>query len=125
MSRLLADTHAALWALADDPKLSEPARGAIVDPSNEVLVSIASLWEISIKRATGKLRAPAELPEEIVAAGFTLLPIAPEHAWAAGGLQAHHGDPFDRLLVAQALTERLVVITRDDRFGAYGVESLW
>jgi PIN domain nuclease of toxin-antitoxin system len=124
VSRLLVDTRALLWWLDDAPDLSEPARAAISDPANAPLVSTASLWEIAIKRALGKLTAPPELPGEIVDAGFGWLPVDVEHAWAAGGLPPHHRDPFDRLIVAQALEEQIPVITRDPRFAAYGVRVI-
>ncbi|HWT25615.1 MAG TPA: type II toxin-antitoxin system VapC family toxin [Solirubrobacteraceae bacterium] len=125
MSRLLVDTHAVLWWLADDPALSSGARAAIADPSAEPLVSAASLWEIAVKRSLGKLRVPDDLPDEIAAAGFGRLPVSPEHAWAVRGLPFHHRDPFDRLLVAQAQAERLPVVTADVRFAPYGVETRW
>ncbi len=118
------DTRALLWWLDDAPDLSEPARAAISDPANVPLVSTASLWEIAIKRALGKLTAPPELPGEIVDAGFGWLPVDVEHAWAAGGLPPHHRDPFDRLIVAQALEEQIPVITRDPQFAAYGVRVI-
>jgi PIN domain nuclease of toxin-antitoxin system len=125
VSRLLVDTHAVLWWLADDPALSAVARAAIADPSADPVVSAASLWEIAIKRSLGRLTAPDDLPEEIAAAGFDWLPVRPEHAWEVRALPSHHGDPFDRLLVAQARVERLPVITADARFAAYGVETRW
>jgi PIN domain nuclease of toxin-antitoxin system len=125
VSRFLVDTHALLWWLDDAPALSASAREAIADPVSEPLVSTASVWEIAIKRSLGKLTAPAELLEEIVDAGFAWLPVDPEHAWAARELPFHHRDPFDRLLVAQALVERVSVVTRDVRFAAYGVKTRW
>ena len=125
MSRWLVDTHAVLWWLDDAPALSPAAREAIAEPSNDVLVSTASLWEIAIKQSLGKLSVPAELPDEIVDAGFRWLPVGPEHGWAARELPFHHRDPFDRLLVAQALEEGIPVITRDERFVAYGVTTRW
>ena len=125
MSRFLVDTHALLWWLDDAPDLSGPARAAIADPTNEPLVSAASMWEIAIKRSLGKLTVPEELPDDVVEAGFGWLPVTAEHAWAAHGLPLHHRDPFDRLLVTQALGEGLPVITRDERFAAYGVRTHW
>jgi PIN domain nuclease of toxin-antitoxin system len=83
------------------------------------------MWEIAVKRSLGKLTVPEELPDEIVDAGFGWLPVAPEHAWAVRGLPLHHRDPFDRLLVAQALAERIPIVTRDERFAGYGVETCW
>ena len=125
MSRVLVDTHAVLWWLAEDPALSATAHATIADPSSEPLVSIASLWEIAIKCSIGKLTAEDDLPTILVEEGFAWLPVSERHAWEARVLSPHHGDPFDRLLVAQALTERLPVVTADRRFAAYGVDVRW
>jgi PIN domain nuclease of toxin-antitoxin system len=125
VSRLLLDTHAVLWWLADDPALSSPARDALADPTNEPFVSAVSIWEIAIKRSLGKLTAPDDLPDRIAEQGFSWLPVDIAHAWQVRDLPAHHGDPFDRLLIAQALTERLPIITADARFNDYGVEVRW
>jgi PIN domain nuclease of toxin-antitoxin system len=125
VSRLLVDTHALLWWLTDDAALSQAAREALADPATEPLVSAASLWEIAIKRSLGKLSAPDDLPDRIVDGGFSWMAISPAHAWHVRDLPRHHGDPFDRLLVAQALTERLPIITSDARFNDYGVEIRW
>ena len=125
MSRLLIDTHALLWWLTDDPALSPAARTAIAEPANEPFVSAASLWEIAIKRSLGKLAAPEDLPDSISQEGFALLAISAQHAWRVGDLPMHNRDPFDRLLVAQALIERLPIITADARFSGYGVEVRW
>ncbi len=121
--RLLLDTHAFLWWLADI-KLSTLARDAIAEPDNEVLVSAASAWEISIKQALGKLNAPRDVADRIRINRFTALPISVAHALVAGALPPHHRDPFDRMLVSQALHEGLTVVTRDARFAAYGVPIL-
>jgi PIN domain nuclease of toxin-antitoxin system len=83
------------------------------------------VWEIAIKRSLGKLEVPPELVDEIDDAGFSWLPVAAEHAWAVTELPFHHRDPFDRLLVAQALAERLPVVTRDPQLAGYGVETRW
>jgi PIN domain nuclease of toxin-antitoxin system len=125
VTRLLVDTHALLWWLTDDLALTPTARDALADPGNEPLVSSASVWEIAIKRSLGKLTAPDDLPDRIADAGFAWLPVSPVHAWQVRDLPAHHGDPFDRLLVAQALTERLPIITADASFDDCGVEVLW
>lgn len=125
MSRLLVDTHALLWWLTDDRALSRTAREALADPANEPLVSAASVWEIAIKRSLGKLSAPEDLPERISEEGFSWLAISPAHAWQVRELPAHHRDPFDRMLIAQALTEHVPVITTDSRLTEYGVEIRW
>lgn len=125
MSRLLVDTHVLLWWLTDDAALSPTAREVLADPAKEPLVSAATLWEIAIKRSLGKLTAPDDLPDRIVDEGFSWLAISPMHAWQVRDLPGHHRDPFDRLLVAQALTERLPVVTADARFSDYGVEVRW
>ncbi len=125
MKRLLVDTHALLWWLGDDPGLSTLARDLLADPENEPLVSSATVWEIAIKRAAGKLRVPDDLPERIADAGFGWLPVAPRHAWEVHALPMHHRDLFDRLLVAQSLAERLPLVTADARFSDYGVDVRW
>src|SRR3954454_888915 len=125
MPRLLLDTHVVLWAVGKVAALSPTARTLLGDPENESLVSIASLWEIAIKRSLGKLNVADELPSKIDASGFDWLGITREHAWAVRSLPHHHRDPFDRLLVAQALTERLPLISNDARLDAYGIERVW
>lgn len=125
MSRFLFDTHAVLWWLSDDARLSDPARELISDPATVALVSVASAWEIGIKRGLGKLRAPTDLLEVIAEQGFEWLAIEPAHGWAVAELPAHHGDPFDRLLIAQAIAEEIPIVTADPRFGAYAVQVRW
>jgi PIN domain nuclease of toxin-antitoxin system len=121
---LLLDAHAILWWLADDPTLHPAARSAIADPANDVLVSAASIWEIEIKRALGKLSAPEELVEAVDESGFDVLSITGRDAQAAGALPSHHRDPFDRMLVAQSGRLGAVVVSRDDAFLAYGTDVL-
>ena len=119
MSRILLDTHLLLWAVAEPRKLPPGARKRIEEA--DIFVSAASLWEVSIKAALGKLAAdPAELLAEIEPAGFTLLPITGEHAAAVAKLPAVHADPFDRMLVAQAKTEPLLLLTNDAVLAGYG-----
>ena len=118
--RLLLDTHALLWWLADEG-LNAPAREAIADPANLVAVSAASAWEISIKKTLGKLTAPDDLEHQVQEGGFVALPISLAHGVAAGRLPRHHEDPFDRMLIAQAMAEGLTIVTRDKHFDAYGV----
>jgi len=121
--RLLLDTHALLWWLADDG-LTDPARDAIADPANLVMVSAASAWEISIKKALGKLQAPDDIERQVDDGGFTPLPISIAHGLDAGQLPRHHEDPFDRMLIAQAIAEGLTIVTHDKRFSQYAVPTL-
>ena len=125
MTRVLVDTHALLWWLTDDPALSAAAREAMADRGHEAIVSTASMWEIAIKRSLGKLTTPNDLPEQITDAGFGWLEITAAHAWHVRDLPMHHRDPFDRLLVAQALVEDVSVVTSDARFADYGVRVCW
>ncbi|MFA5551077.1 MAG: type II toxin-antitoxin system VapC family toxin [Trueperaceae bacterium] len=118
---LLLDTHVLLWVLTDERSISKAARSAIEHPGNQVFVSAATAWEIAIKRGLGKLRAPQDYLESLELYRFTPLDISSEHALAVEHLPKHHNDPFDRLLIAQALTESLTLVTRDDQFGAYEV----
>lgn len=121
-SRLLLDTHIALWAVIGSSRLGARARQAIV-LAEEVYVSVASLWEIAIKHSLGKGDRPvsaAQASEAFVEAGFRMLDVQPAHAVAAEQLPWLHGDPFDRLLIAQAFTEPLVLVTRDARIAGYG-----
>lgn len=123
---LLIDTHVLLWALDDDPLLSSAARAAITDGRNLVFVSAATAWEIVIKKALGKLRAPTEsYLDELRRHRFTPLDITTPHALAVETLPLHHTDPFDRLLVAQAQVEKLTLVTRDARLQAYAVPIIW
>ena len=122
--RLLLDTHVLLWWLADDPGLGEEARAGISAPDSAVYVSAATVWEISIKRALGKLEAPSDLLRQIELSRFEPLSMSAAHAHAAGALPRHHDDPFDRMLVAQAISEGLTLLTRDPRMVLYGVGVL-
>jgi PIN domain nuclease of toxin-antitoxin system len=122
--RLLLDTHTLLWAIQDDPQLDAEARRAITDPSNEVYVSSASVWEISIKRAQGRLETPDNLAAMIAQAEFAELAVSHVHGELAGALPLHHRDPFDRMLVAQAQAEDLVLVTRDPHITSYDVQTM-
>jgi len=113
-----------LWWLADDPRLSAGVRVAIGNGETRVAVSAASAWEISIKRAIGKLVAPDDLRATVVENRLEELPISFEHAAAAGRLPRHHDDPFDRMLVAQARSEGLVLVSGDAVMSLYEVEVL-
>ena len=124
MKGLLLDTHILIWWLDDDRRLPPWARLALSDPETPCFVSSATLWEIGIKRALGTLEAPAELTSVIGEEGFLGLPISLDHAERAAALPPIHGDPFDRMLIAQALAESLTLISVDPQFAAYGVELL-
>ncbi len=123
--KLLLDTHAALWLLADDERLGGDARRELSVETNRVLLSAAVVWEVSIKRAIRKLEVPDEYLALLLDAGVEELPVRIEHALAVERLPPHHGDPFDRLLVAQALTEGATLVTGDPALRAYGVPVLW
>lgn len=129
MPRLLLDTHAFLWWVADDPNLTAAARAAITDVSNTCYLSLASCWEMAIKSSLGKLRLTRPvgrfLSEQLAANGFPLLNIELRHAATVENLPFHHRDPFDRLLIAQALTEKLTMVTAESVFADYGVPLLW
>lgn len=118
---LLLDTHALLWWLDDSPALSRAARAAIADGGNLVFVSAASIWEIRIKVALGKLEIPSGFREVLLAQPFLPLDITAEHAHAVARLLNLHRDPFDRMLLAQARVERLTLVSHDSRFADYGL----
>lgn len=120
---LLLDTHVFLWWMWGED-ISSEAAAAISDPETIALVSAASVWEIAIKRALGKLEVPDSIEAELEGHGFRALTITAEHAERAGGLPLHHRDPFDRMLVAQAQMEGLTLVTRDPAFAAYDVRTL-
>ena len=122
---LLLDTHTLIWALEDSPRLSPLARAAIVDRDNQVLVSIVSGWEIAIKRSLGRLEAPDDLEPVIDAAGFTRRPITFADVRRLGSLPAHHRDPFDRMLVAQALEDGIPLVTCDPQMARYQIQVIW
>jgi PIN domain nuclease of toxin-antitoxin system len=120
---LLLDTHVVLWWLADAPSLSDEIK-ARLDQDPDVCVSPATIWEVTIKQAIGRIKEPADLPERIRDSGFTELPITSAHAMAAGRLPLIHRDPFDRMLVAQAQCEGLTLVTRDANCQKYEVSVL-
>jgi len=123
--KLLLDSHAFLWWLAEDPKLGAEARQAVAAPSSVIHVSAATVWELSIKAALGKLDLDgADLVEEIEENDFLELPMTARHSLAAAALPRHHEDPFDRMLIAQARIEGLTIVTRDSAFRQYGVSIL-
>src|SRR5215510_16596420 len=127
--RLLLDTHALLWWLDGDRRLSLKARRAIADQANVILVSAASAWEITTKARLGKLPGATDVAADVAACvtdqGFVPLDITLLHAQRAGRLPGEHRDPFDRMLIAQAQIEDLAVVTNDEVFDEYGVARLW
>ena len=129
MRAYLLDTAIFLWSLGPAEKLNSQARALLEDRSTELFLSAASSWEISIKVALGKLRLPESastyLPKRLTSQGIRSLPISHLHALTAGELPRHHRDPFDRMLVAQARSEDLVLMTADSSFKKYSVEILW
>lgn len=126
---ILLDTHAFLWFIAGSENLSDKARELIEDEANHVFLSAASLWEMAIKVSLGKLTLtePFEtlIPEQLAVNGIELLAISVPHATRVASLPFHHRDPFDRLLIAQALTEEIPIISGDEAFDAYGITRLW
>lgn len=122
---VLLDTHALIWSLEDSPRLSPVARGVIEDAGNVILASATSAWEISIKKALGRLAAPDDLEAAIEAAGFTKRTITFADAYRVGALPMHHSDPFDRMLVAQALQDGVPIVTCDPQVARYPVQIIW
>ena len=122
--RLLIDSHALLWILSSPQQLSAHARSALGDPANERFVSVAALWEIAIKVSVGKLSIPMTLDAAIIHSASTSLAITIDHAKRVQTLPFHHRDPFDRMMIAQAMEDGLMVVTRDRHFQAYGVPVL-
>lgn len=120
---LLLDTHVVIWWLVDDPTLAEEIKSRL-DHEPDVYVSPATIWEVAIKQAIGKLKEPEDLPERIRDSGFRELPVTSDHAMAAGRLPLIHRDPFDRMLVAQARCEGLTLVSRDPEIRKYEVSVL-
>jgi len=121
--RLLLDTHVALWALTGSPRLSERARDLILEPANDVYFSAATVWEIAIKHRLAKKDMPISGDEAVklfAEAGYIELPMSASHASATEELPMHHADPFDRILVAQAISEPLRLLTHDQALLPYG-----
>lgn len=126
---LLLDTHAFLWFINNDPRLSSAAAQQISDPDVRVVVSVVSAWEIVIKLGTGKLTLDRPLkelwPESVAANDFEILEVTADHVLAVEDLPLHHRDPFDRLLIAQAITEDLQLVSADAAFGPYPIQRVW
>lgn len=127
--RLLLDTHAVIWAYTNDPKLSTTAANLILDPAHDKLVSPASYWEMAIKLGTRKLILAEPFPDFIQHAvfdnGFAVLPIEPRHCLPLVSLPRHHNDPFDRLMIAQAMVENMPIVSIDPAFDPHPVQRLW
>jgi PIN domain nuclease of toxin-antitoxin system len=119
--RLLLDSQIVLWSLHSPERLSAEAVAAIIDPVNSVDVSVASLWELAIKQSIGKLTVDADLRKHLALQSFAELPVLGEHTLVVRDLPMHHRDPFDRLLIAQAMCEGLTIVTADRAFAAYDV----
>ncbi|AFY50799.1 hypothetical protein Nos7524_5074 [Nostoc sp. PCC 7524] len=122
--KLLLDTCALIWSLEDNPCLLPETRRQISDQLNSVFISAISVWEIEIKRKKGQLKVPENLLEAISLTQFKFLSVTEHHALKAANLPDYHKDPFDRLLIAQAILEKMVIVTSDSRFGQYGVPVL-
>ena len=127
--RVLVDTHVFLWWVEGDRALPVKARAALADQENECLISLVSAWELAIKAGLGKLKLALPVKryvvEHVAANGFRMLDIQIAHVGRVETLDPHHGDPFDRLLIAQALEEKLPVVTADPVFRRYGVKRIW
>jgi PIN domain nuclease of toxin-antitoxin system len=127
--KLLIDTHTFLWWVEDDASLSAKARAAIAEPGHECFFSVASGWEMAIKISLGKLKIPAALdrflPEQLAANNFDVLGIETRHLTRVAALPFHHRDPFDRLLAAQAVEDKLTIVSADPIFKEYGVKRIW
>jgi PIN domain nuclease of toxin-antitoxin system len=122
---LLLDTHVLLWSRGEYRRIGASVRETITDPEIAVFFSAASIWEIAIKHASGKLRMPASLLATMAERGFSELPVRASDGLRAGALPPHHADPFDRMLIAQAQSGDLTLVTSDRRIAAYDVDVLW
>jgi PIN domain nuclease of toxin-antitoxin system len=127
--RLLLDTHSFLWFLLDEPKLSKTAKDSIADPDNDIEISPASYWEIAIKISLNKYSLPEPyeqfMERELATNQLRILPIEPKHTATLTSLPFHHRDPFDRLIIAQAMVEQIPIISGDEAFAAYPVTRIW
>lgn len=122
--KLLLDTHILLWWLTQDQKLSQTAIDTIADSDNIIFISAATAWEIAVKKMIGKLEAPDDLPIALAANDFLELPITIEHSQKLYQLPLHHHDPFDRIMVAQAIAEDLTFMTRDTKISLYEIKII-
>ena len=127
--RILIDTHVFIWWTSDSQKLSFTVYNLLTSPKTQVIFSVVSIWEMQIKLSLGKLQLKTALPElvedEVKQNKIELLPLDLSHIYALSNLPNHHRDPFDRLLIAQAKSEALVIISIDEKFDGYDIERLW
>jgi PIN domain nuclease of toxin-antitoxin system len=127
--RILLDTHTFLWFITADPRLSSPAQQALAAGSNQLYMSLASVWEIAIKVGIGRLPIPAPLesfiPEQLRLNRIELLPITMEHTFQVAHLPLHHRDPFDRIIIAQSIRESMPLVSADEAFDAYPIQRIW
>ena len=127
--KLLLDTHTFLWFIMDIGRVSSRALESMKDPQNDLILSVASAWEIAIKTARGKLKLAGPIdefmPSQLAENRIALLPITLDHALRTAALPLHHADPFDRLLIAQSQVERIPILTSDAEFARYNVETVW
>ena len=127
--KILFDTHAFFWIVSDDPRLSAAARKIFARSDSEIILSVASIWEILLKAQTGKFPFPrpadAYIRAQIKKSSITVLPIRLEHVFRLEQLALHHRDPFDRIILAQALEENIPIVSADSKFRLYPVEVLW
>ncbi|MBF0426425.1 MAG: type II toxin-antitoxin system VapC family toxin [Magnetococcales bacterium] len=123
--RYLLDTHILLWSLSDVERLSPKVRDIIIGPRHEVFVSVVSAWEIAIKKGLGRLSAPDGMEAEVRRCGFSTLLVTFGHTEMLATLPHHHRDPFDRMLIAQARSDRLILVTADPMFAVYDVDLLF
>ena len=122
--KLLLDTHILIWWLSQDRRLSQPESDIITNPDNLIFVSAATAWEIAVKKMIGKLEAPDDLPAALAANNFLELPITIDHSQKLYQLPLHHHDPFDRIMVAQAISEDLIFMTRDAKIALYEIRTI-
>lgn len=127
--RVLLDTHTFIWWAYNDPSLTQTVKDIIADKNNDVFFSAASSWELAIKVSRGKLiltlPVNALVTSQVFQHQFKPLPVTQDHTYQVEAMPFHHNDPFDRILIAQALAENLIILTRDPQFAPYGVTTVW
>lgn len=121
-SNFLLDTHVFIWAMEENKRLSKSIKNALIDPKNKIFISVATVWEISIKQASKKIKLSFDIEASIKQTGFEIIPIQISHALRAGKLPLYHRDPFDRMIMAQAQVEKLTLITADPKMKKYKVK---